>query len=686
MDLECTRLFESVLYVCRSPIFGTVDEYCPSVDADGNSTSALRRARSITGLLGVLTWGDYGIFVTTIILVLLCVVLATLWVVLCCSSLHRSMPDSFPRPSTIRKAMASIPGSKWLLTPESFYGDVEESLRAEMLEMARRQRFAYFMRGACVCAYVAPVVFGWSVVQMQVPGLARGFKVCLDEDCDSNRLLWQQNFTSQALGPAVFTIFCLFAALCPDKIGPRYISMTHWTVFASIVHHLWDLRDLREYHDLHRGFLVQVRLTVALICGSYSTTVFSNTALLACQITWLTLRVEEGQDRQLNGGTGVRESLVSFGVILTIAYLFEQSLLTQVRHSATDRASSRDARTAKDILNMMCDAVVECTGKQLLIKGACPKLETLTFRQGVGDYLDETSFLHLVSELDRDRLLTELRKSLNATFSMHIHLLDSAGFRIPVQIFVASLHAWNGLRNYVIGIREEGDEGEHQNFGMPSFVPTGRARRQQNSQDGLSSPSESLDNLENQSATESEEAPTELSLSLLRPPFEGHSEASLLWVEPTSSLSIVGYSRAFLNTFGPSFGQVGIDFAAWLPDAQADSFVCWVRSAHVSGQATMSNVPKYPKLILRPPQFSNNLQVCCSISFVAVGSVFAEPLQDFDDPPPAVILRLEKVKYKWRQAARAGALDVNRVYTPAAAPLMVIAVAAEESQETKINL
>eukprot|EP00929_Paragymnodinium_shiwhaense_P051228 TRINITY_DN25796_c0_g1_i6.p1 TRINITY_DN25796_c0_g1~~TRINITY_DN25796_c0_g1_i6.p1 ORF type:complete len:679 (-),score=42.20 TRINITY_DN25796_c0_g1_i6:84-2120(-) len=645
VQLSCTLPSVGAIQLCNSPRWNTSHYTCFGADY------TLLDAPSLTGLLGVVQIGRYRMFVFTLILLLVTVVGCLCWLVFCLHGLRRSWSreDCCPKKS-LREIWGSIRRGKWLLTPESHYSDVEETLRTQMLLMAQHQRILYFLRGAKGVAYLLPPIVLWSFVQMThwryfMPGGVECFGP-VAVDCDLDTLWKQQMLTAKLFGTALITGLCLFAAICSDAVGPRFICATHSAVHLGLAYHLWDMVSLHEFQQLHNGFLVQVRLAAALFCGKFATTLALNVAMFSLQVFWLAFRVES--DGFNNQGVTTRESCVLLLVVLAVAYAFEHSLLSQVRQMAMTQASSREAQTAKNILNQLCDAVVELYGAQLRLKTPCPKLATLTFREHVAGYLQGTSFVDLICEPDRPRFLAELHKSIENTFSMHLHLLDCRGARVAVQIFVACLPAWNGLLEYVVGIREDGDNEQcGEPACLPHFVPGHsrgvRVSRQQSlgravEGEQTSESGESVMSSSDAMTESASDSGTDISLSLLRPTVEGHRRDLLVWVEKTSMLTMVVCSRSFLNAFGPSFGSVGIDFAAWVREPQGFTFRAWVRSLDDDKQEM------FQKLKLYPPHLAQSLQVTCTVTFIKLDSPFVAPISDLPFQP-AVVLKLSKLQY-----------------------------------------
>eukprot|EP00929_Paragymnodinium_shiwhaense_P067802 TRINITY_DN34092_c0_g1_i1.p1 TRINITY_DN34092_c0_g1~~TRINITY_DN34092_c0_g1_i1.p1 ORF type:complete len:711 (-),score=64.21 TRINITY_DN34092_c0_g1_i1:83-2215(-) len=669
MALDCIRLWQPSVNFCHSLPQNTSTFSCVSYGRLDDTTVTLHGSQTLTGILGIVQVGHYTFYVVSLILALLCLVGLLAWSIWCISQLNGCGPKILRRPRLALKGLwRFVTSARWLLTPESYYSDVEETLRAQMILMAQHQRVENFLRGSKGVAYVFPAVFVWSMVQF--PRFLRTTTACTTLECQVEALHHQQTMTALILGPAVVWSLCLIAAMCPHRVGAWFVRTTHCAVFLGIAYHLWDLQYPIEYLTLHQGFLVQVRLAAALFCDNFATTLLLNIAMYFSQVVWVNLRVE-GHNFFV-AGTVERESLLIMFVIIAVAYVFEHSLLTQVRLVAMTQASSREAGTAKCILNQMCDAVVELRGEQLRVKRPCPKLATLTFRDHVTGFLQGTSFLDLVSEPDRPRLLAELQKSLESTLMMHLHLLDCQGVRIAVQIFVACLPAWNGLLEYVVGVREDNERGERSS-GLGPIVPVGRLRRQQiarlaeelrgfpssREESRESSASDSWEVVRTDTEAEASDDVTTTSLSLLRPPLEGYADASLVWVERTSSMTIVGCSRTFMNGFGPSFGAVGIDFTAWISEDQREPFLAWIRTlGGDAGVSSPSNTPNFKKLKLYPPHLSPSLKVTCSITFITLGSIFATVLEDLPRMQPALVLKLDDMTYKWSKSqTRAPSLD-----------------------------
>jgi len=126
-------------------------------------------------------------------------------------------------------------------------------------------------------------------------------------------------------------------------------------------------------------------------------------------------------------------------------------------------------RSVRKMLLSLCDAVVQL-GPDLHIQGPSPQLASLLLATGGGCMLDGADFTaRIATEQDRDRFKSKIAEAaarlefsepggLSSTPPLHMHLRDSTGAFVSVEIFHVHFPDLDGLEEkpcHLIGLREE---------------------------------------------------------------------------------------------------------------------------------------------------------------------------------------------------------------------------------------
>ena len=152
---------------------------------------------------------------------------------------------------------------------------------------------------------------------------------------------------------------------------------------------------------------------------------------------------------------------LSFCVITMMMSAFSDSLMrreAKVMLHAT--LAARSERTAQELLSLVCGAVLTLDG-QFCLRTPSPALGALLFHSSVQAFCG-VDFAEVVSEDDRERLRDFLVDSVRPG-CVHVHLRDSSGARVAVQLFHTRLEGLLWQLSHVFGIREEteGQLGRH---------------------------------------------------------------------------------------------------------------------------------------------------------------------------------------------------------------------------------
>ena len=114
--------------------------------------------------------------------------------------------------------------------------------------------------------------------------------------------------------------------------------------------------------------------------------------------------------------------------------------------------AARSERTAQELLSLVCDAVLTLE-RHFCLRNPSPALGPLLFNSSAHPFCG-VDFAEVVSDDDRERLREFLVGSVRPG-CMHLHLRDSSGARVAVQLFHTRLQGLLGELSHVIGIRVE---------------------------------------------------------------------------------------------------------------------------------------------------------------------------------------------------------------------------------------
>eukprot|EP00929_Paragymnodinium_shiwhaense_P052169 TRINITY_DN26140_c0_g1_i1.p1 TRINITY_DN26140_c0_g1~~TRINITY_DN26140_c0_g1_i1.p1 ORF type:complete len:517 (-),score=55.72 TRINITY_DN26140_c0_g1_i1:216-1766(-) len=441
----------------------------------------------------------------------------------------------------------------------------------------------------------------------------------------------EQKLMSHILGVLLLSAMCLLATLFPRIVGHTFITCTHSLVFFGILWHLWDMTASMEYLIFQRGLLVHIRLVMALVCGHFPTVVTLNSVVFGLQ-AYLLVSVAQFDPTQPTPAPAIREALVHAFLVIMLSFVFEATRIDQVKQLVLAQTSSKEAQTVVDVLNTMCDAVVELC--DMTIKTACPRLEALTFRFNA-DGLRGKPFLHYVALADRDRCEAALGSGADTAFSLHLSLLDSSANKIPVQMFVKCLTAWNSALEHIIGIREDGDPGQiiqpeasasnahavdviaasYSSHTPDAAHPTTAAMQRpasassqsESGAGGWQSVAPAFSVNESRAGNVVHLALDRISQDMLELPADGWADVPMMWIEPVYPWSIRKMTRCFANTFGPSCMYDRTDVERWLRHDQLLRFQQWMEYI-VSDPEKLRGL-SLQDVILVPPHLAGKTKV-----------------------------------------------------------------------------
>eukprot|EP00929_Paragymnodinium_shiwhaense_P022220 TRINITY_DN14247_c0_g1_i1.p1 TRINITY_DN14247_c0_g1~~TRINITY_DN14247_c0_g1_i1.p1 ORF type:complete len:682 (-),score=110.56 TRINITY_DN14247_c0_g1_i1:215-2260(-) len=666
LRMECIHLTQQ-MELCSGPAWQAgVWSTCRDYD---NKIYHVRR--SLVGIFGVLRHPDQLYFnMTYFMLYVVSPLLGLWWFGICLKFAWKLI--SAKHGCSLHALIINFRALCKSLTASGYFDDIEEPLRSEMIEVVRRQRRDFFLRLSAAISLILPMICLWFLIQVKPwqdaaactgPGLAR-----------------QQSHLASCMGPSLFMAMCMCATTFPGCVGAVFMAATHTSVILGIAWHRIDVTTTEEL-GMHSAFFVHLRLAAGLCSGSIPETVVLNSLLLCLELVL-------AEDMSSSGfGLHLRQAFMYCLFIWACTASYERSRLQEAKHFVTGHASWRQAHTAKDILNMMCDAVVELCN--FAIVQPCPKLATLTLRQGSA-HLKGTQFLDLVCDADRERCSKALTSTVDANCTVHVDLRDSLAGGVRVQLFITSVPTLSGIREHVIGIREETDA---TNDTVSRFLEAGpaRQRRQALSLVTESEPWRSPMAAAAANSDHSGEVDVDFEqsscasvLDYLKASPSAYQNNALLWLAKDDTLTIVGYSLPFLQYFGPSFSALAKNFREWVAPECSEAFAEWLDDRLTEAAAEPGR--KFRRLCLYPPHLSNSVKILCEVQFLPVEEddpewafVFDDVSEDAEVHVPTVLV-IDKVTYKWNRARTS-----ERVVMPSRA-LAQVEVRSEVNVEDLLHL
>eukprot|EP00929_Paragymnodinium_shiwhaense_P015765 TRINITY_DN12386_c0_g1_i3.p1 TRINITY_DN12386_c0_g1~~TRINITY_DN12386_c0_g1_i3.p1 ORF type:complete len:728 (+),score=73.24 TRINITY_DN12386_c0_g1_i3:101-2284(+) len=649
---------------CSSP--WTFRQSCPQVVWQACWMESPRSRPSLVGVLGTLKRpdGELTFIVVLVVYFLLSgtfiasLVAALEW---CLRQIHRL---------GLRGALwgccssaCTLAANTWRSLSMTSFPELSAERREQIMFQLNQRRTARFLKAAKLIARGMPLLAIGSLADYEILlkdpiSLINPELVCSERSVEDSWLCGlsnQQKLISHVLGIVLLWIMCLMATRFPNLVGHRFINTTQCMVFIGIGWHVWDMVDPGEYVTFQRGTLVHVRLASALVCGHTPTVALLNAGLFCVQ-TWLLSTVPNFDNTVSHPSPAIREAFTNAFVITMVSYVLESTNTEHMKQFVFADNSTNQAKTAVDVLNTMCDAVVELC--DMKVKSPCPRLEALTFRiAGAG--LVGKSFLDYVAVVDRERCKEALASNAGDAFTLHLDLLDSSACKIPVQLFVKCLMAWNGSLEHIIGVREDGDSAHL--FATDASAVNAQAIdciantfAHQSESEGPPSPARSaswtsarsvVEIASDAAASSKWEAVIADNCMLAVMPSGGWLEVPIAWVDSRAPWEITKFTRCFVNLFGPSFMQDKTAFASWMADRERVRFEEWIDG--ILGSPDKLRGVSLLDLCLAPPHCPG-MQIKCNLLFLFAFAHASQAGEDGSksDLPLSFAMEFNDVRFK----------------------------------------
>lgn len=154
--------------------------------------------------------------------------------------------------------------------------------------------------------------------------------------------------------------------------------------------------------------------------------------------------------------------LVSFAYNMVLITAVRRSLFSEAQALVQVRVATCMEATVENLLNVMCDAVFSLKDN-LTFKEPSPKLMALLCRASLPRSDQMPSFFEYLAPPDVPRFKEFLAGCTedSQARSIHVHLLDSVGTPVPVQLFHTIVPDLDDLPNHVFGVKEDGEDWDH---------------------------------------------------------------------------------------------------------------------------------------------------------------------------------------------------------------------------------
>lgn len=147
-------------------------------------------------------------------------------------------------------------------------------------------------------------------------------------------------------------------------------------------------------------------------------------------------------------------------VVCVLCFVLDRRTLAEARAAVNAKMAVASESTVRELLLALCDAEV-CLGADLRMSGPSASLAALLLDRGGN--LDGRSFFDLVHAADRERFVAFLARKVEdcLAHSLHLHLIDSGGMLVSVQLFHSGFEDFKGATWHLLGICESAVEGQN---------------------------------------------------------------------------------------------------------------------------------------------------------------------------------------------------------------------------------
>jgi len=279
---------------------------------------------------------------------------------------------------------------------------------------------------------------------------------------------------------ALWMNICLLIFQALIFVSPKTLTPRTADAFVVVIMALYCVRLALD--DDPYSVLAFMPVSALLRCGasllitSVPTRILANAGFGTVTFVkcWSVYHGHFREDSEVMGDQNLlmgREASVTLFILIT-GYALDVNIWAAARATVMAKSSRRSEGMANLLLTSLCDAVVHLSDSLHICKPA-PQLAALLLMRSQTPDLMRTDFLSLVEETDRHQFAdvkatTKDSAAINIdgtdacdihpAWRMNLHLLDSSGTRVSVQLLLATCLNLDDSINHIVGIREVGCE------------------------------------------------------------------------------------------------------------------------------------------------------------------------------------------------------------------------------------
>jgi len=264
-------------------------------------------------------------------------------------------------------------------------------------------------------------------------------------------------------------ILALLVWVAPGQLTFRRMHAMHFLAMARMVWRVVTVpHALMLVFSSHGTVTNRIFLGVALGHGNMPLTLVWN-MVYCCVSSWTYIKMTHG-DTSFDDHFGhgheiwyVLDELFATLVIASICYAMQNRTLAEARATVLGKVSAHGEETVLTLLRALCDAVVRL-GPDLQVQAGSLQLgHFLKQKMPTPQEFTNTSFEDFLEESDRARFKDHVKSCSDGSedylgpppaASLHVHMRDSNGASVSVQLFTAFIMDIDEYRGHLLGIRE----------------------------------------------------------------------------------------------------------------------------------------------------------------------------------------------------------------------------------------
>lgn len=314
----------------------------------------------------------------------------------------------------------------------------EEMKVLALCKKLRFQRYQHFMEVGCLLA--VPFI------------ILCGFVLCFQTRSQPSKM---EHLYLQTILPEAFFLGLVGLAFvsCQSRFGLGLLDGIFVLVFLSLGMHSAFVATTSDYVSTCRRIEIPQIMIAALVSNRnlFLVPILLNSAWQVAVV--LTVPALQTQAQALL--FDVFKVTVCIGIITLATHNWT---MAEAKAAMELTKATKSQATTYSLLSTICDAVVHLR-QDFTLREPCLRLSALLSRS---PSLTHVSFQRYLNGNDVERFEQFAARSsesgLGEAKSLHVHLRDSLGSLVPVQLFMTSYEDLDGSTNHLIGVTEEAQE------------------------------------------------------------------------------------------------------------------------------------------------------------------------------------------------------------------------------------